>query len=149
MDAGPAGRSFIAFPGHSSFRGTTMFTRLEAEKTTSSDYLLNSIEVEYAEFMERMEEIVSDQQREVEHFGAMQKKAEEGGQKLAALHYAKNYMEIYEKTMTNIDTLELAGQMKDSVIFLMTGAVPSFIYVGKKKKLEHTKAREDAKMIYQ
>jgi hypothetical protein len=126
-----------------------MFTKLEAEKNDSSNYLLNTIEVEYEEFMERMEEIVHDQQEEIEHFGKMREKAEEGGQKLAALHYSKSYLEIYEKTMSNIDTLELAGQMKESVIFLMTGAVPSFIYVGRKQKVEHKKAREDLKMLYQ
>jgi hypothetical protein len=125
-----------------------MFTKLEAEKNNSTNYLLNTTEVEYDEFMERMEEIVHDQQKEIEHFGTMREKAEEGGLKLAALHYSKSYMEIYEKTMNNIDTLELAGQMKESVIFLMTGAVPSFIYVGKKKKEEHEKAKEDVKMMY-
>jgi len=125
-----------------------MFTKLEAEKNDSSNYLLNTIEVEYEEFMERMEEIVHDQQQEIEHFGAMREKAEQGGQKLAALHYSKSYMEIYEKTMNNIDTLELAGKMKESVIFLMTGAIPSFIYVGRKKKVEHLRVKDDLKMIY-
>ncbi len=125
-----------------------MFTKLEAEKNDSNNYLLNTTEVEYEEFIERMEEIVKDQQREIEHFGAMREKAEEGGQKLAALHYSKSYMEIYEKTMNNIDTLELAGQMKESVIFLMTGALPSFIYVGRRKKKEHEKVKEDLKMMY-
>jgi hypothetical protein len=125
-----------------------MFTKLEAEKNTSTNYLLNTIEVEYEEFMERIDEIVADQQREIEHFSRMREKAEEGGHTLAAAHYAKSHMEIYEKTMNNIDTLELAGQMKDSVIFLMTGAVPSFIYVGKKKKTEHKKAKDDLKLMY-
>jgi len=38
--------------------------------------------------------------------------------------------------------------MKNSVIFLMTGAVPSFVYVGRKKKQEHETAKEDLKLIY-
>jgi hypothetical protein len=125
-----------------------MFTKLEVERTTSTNYLLNTTEVDYNEFMERMEEIVADQQREIEHFSQLREKAQEGGHTLAAAHYAKSHMEIYEKTMNNIDTLELAGQMKDSVIFLMTGAVPSFIYVGKKRKQEHENAKENLKMIY-
>ncbi|HOX34922.1 MAG TPA: hypothetical protein P5217_06940 [Methanoregulaceae archaeon] len=126
-----------------------MFTTLTAEKTDSTNCLLNTTEVDYEEFMERLEEIVADQQQEIRHFNAMQKKAEEGGQAMAATHYARSSMEIYEKTMKNIDTLELAGQMKESVIFLMTGAVPSFIYVGRKKKREHEKAKEDFRMLYQ
>lgn len=125
-----------------------MFTKLEAEKNTSTNYLLNTIEVDYNEFIERMEEIVHDQQDEIEHFSKMREKAQEGGHTLAAAHYAKSHMEIYEKTMNNIDTLELAGKMKDSIIFLMTGAVPSFIYVGRRKKREHEKAKADLKMIY-
>jgi len=125
-----------------------MFTKLEAEKNDSTNYLLNTIEVEYEEFMARLEEIVQDQQQEIEHFSRMREKAEQGGQKLAAAHYAKSHMEIYEKIMNNIDTLELAEKMKPSVIFLMTGAVPSFIYVGRKKKLEHEKSKNDLKMIY-
>jgi len=125
-----------------------MFTKLEVERTTSTNCLLNTTEVDFDEFMERMDEIVADQQREIEHFSMLREKAQAGGQTLAAAHYAKSHMEIYEKTMTNIDTLELAGQMKDSVIFLMTGAVPSFIYVGKKRKREYEKAKEDLKMIY-
>lgn len=126
-----------------------MFTMLTAEKTDSTNCLLNTTEVDYEEFMERLEEIVADQQQEIRHFNTMQKKAEEGGQAMAATHYARSSMEIYEKTMKNIDTLELAGQMKESVIFLMTGAVPSFIYVGRKKKREHEKAKEDFRMLYQ
>lgn len=89
-----------------------------------------------------------DQQEEIEYFGRMREKAEEGGQKLAALHCSKSSMEIYEKTLNNIDTLELAERMKERVIFLMTGAVPSFIYVGKKKREQHEKAKEDQKMMY-
>ncbi len=50
--------------------------------------------------------------------------------------------------MNNIDILDLSDTMKDSVIFLMTGSVPSFVYVGRKKKQEHTWAKEDLKMIY-
>lgn len=125
-----------------------MSTKLEAEKNDSSNCPLTMIKGEYEEFMERMEEIVHDQQQEIEHFGAMREKAGQCGQILAALHYSKNYMEIYEKTMNNIDTLELAGKMKESVIFLMTGAVPSFIYVGRKKKVELLRAKDDLKMIY-
>jgi len=126
-----------------------MFTILTAEKTDSTNCLLNTTEVDYAEFMERLEEIVADQQQEIQHFNRMQKRAEDGGQTLAAAHYAKSSMEIYEKTMKNIDTLELAETMKDSVIFLMTGAIPSFVYVGKKKKIEHEKAKDDFRMLYQ
>lgn len=126
-----------------------MFTKLSAEKTNSTNYLLNTTEVDYKEFMDRLEEIVADQQQEIRHFDRMQKKAEEGGQAMAATHYAKSSVEIYEKTMKNIDTLELAGQMKESVIFLMTGATPSFIYVGRKKKLEHERAKEDQRLLYQ
>ena len=129
-------------------KGPDMFTKLEAEKNTSSNYLLNTIEINYEEFIERMEEIVKDQQKEVEHFNRMLKRAEQEGQKLAATHYAKKHMEIYDRLMNNIDILELAEEMKDSVIFLMTGAVPSFIYVGRKKKQEHEKAKEDLKLIY-
>jgi hypothetical protein len=125
-----------------------MFTKLEPEKNTSTNYLLNTIEVSYDEFVERIEEIVNDQQKEVEHFNSMRERAEQGGQKLAATHYARRYMEIYDRCMDNIDILELAEEMKNSVIFLMTGAVPSFIYVGRKKKLEHERAKEDLKLIY-
>lgn len=125
-----------------------MFTKLEVERNTSTNYLLNTTEVDYQEFVERMEEIVADQQREIEHFSRLREKAQEGGLTLAAAHYAKSHMEIYDKTMSNIDTLELAGQMKESVIFLMTGATPSFIYVGKRKKKEHEMAKQDLKLIY-
>ena len=125
-----------------------MFTKIEAENTSSSNYLLNSMEVEYEEFTERMEEIIQDQSREVDHFGKMQAKAEEDGHKLAASHYAKRYLEIHEKTLSNIDALDFAREMKDSVIFMMNGAVPSFVYVGRKKKMEHRKAKEDMKKIY-
>jgi hypothetical protein len=50
--------------------------------------------------------------------------------------------------MNTIDILELAAEMKDSAIFLMTGAVPSFVYVSRKKKREHEKEKEDLKLIY-
>jgi flagellar biosynthesis chaperone FliJ len=125
-----------------------MFTKIEVEKTSSTNYLLNTIEVNYDEFVERLEEIVEDQKKEIEHFSRMRDKAEEGGQKLAATHYAKRHMEIHERAMDNLDTLDLSEKMKDGVIFLMTGAVPSFIYVGRKKKMEHEKAKEDLRMIY-
>jgi hypothetical protein len=125
-----------------------MFTKLEVDKTTSTNYLLNTTEVSYDEFVERLEEIVEDQKKEVEHFSRMREKAEEGGQKLAATHYAKRHMEIHERVMDNLDTLELAETMKESVVFLMTGAVPSFVYVGRKKKVEHDKAKEDLRLIY-
>jgi hypothetical protein len=125
-----------------------MFTKLEAEKNTSSNYLLNTTEIDFEEFIERMEEIVKDQQKEVEHFSRMRERAEQEGQNLAATHYAKKHMEIYDRFMSNIDVLELADEMKESVIFFMTGAVPSFIYVGRKKKQEHEKAKEDLKLIY-
>jgi hypothetical protein len=129
-------------------KGPDMFTKLEAEKNTSTNYLLNTLEINYEEFIERMEEIVKDQQKEVEHFNRMRERAEQEGQKLATTHYAKKHMEIYDRLMNNIDILDLAEEMKDSVIFLMTGAVPSFIYVGVKKKQEHEMAKEDLKMIY-
>jgi hypothetical protein len=119
-----------------------MFTKLEAEKYTSTNYLLNTTEISYDEFVERIQEIVNDQQKEVEHFSSMQERAEREGLKLAATHYAKKYMEIY------LDILELGDEMKNSVIFLMTGAVPSFVYVGRKKKQEHEAAKEDLKLIY-
>jgi hypothetical protein len=125
-----------------------MFTKPEAEKNTSTNYLLNTTEISYEEFIERIEEIVKDQQKEVEHFNSLRERAEQEGQKLAATHYAKKHMEIYDRCMDNIDILELAEGMKDSVIFLMTGAVPSFVYVGRKKKVEHEKAKEDLKLIY-
>jgi hypothetical protein len=125
-----------------------MFTKLEAEKNTSSNYLMNTREVSYDEFVERLEELVKDQQMEVEHFSRMREKAEQDGMTLAATHYAKRYTEIYERTMSNIDTLELAVGMRDSVIFMITGAIPSFVYVGKKKKEEHELAKKDLKMIY-
>jgi hypothetical protein len=57
-------------------------------------------------------------------------------------------MEIYERIMSNIDTLELAEGMKDSVIFMMTGAAPSFVYVGKKRKDEHERSKKDLRLIY-
>jgi 3'-phosphoadenosine 5'-phosphosulfate sulfotransferase (PAPS reductase)/FAD synthetase len=125
-----------------------MFTKLEAEKNTNTNYLLNTIEVDFEEFIERIEEIVKDQQIEVEHFNRMRERAEQEGQKLAATHYAKKYMEIYDRCMNNIDILDLSDTMKDSVIFLMTGSVPSFVYVGRKKKQEHKRAKEDLKLIY-
>jgi hypothetical protein len=125
-----------------------MFTKLEAEKYTSTNYLLNTTEINYEEFIERIEEIVKDQQKEVEHFNRMRERAEQEDQKLAATHYAKKYMEIYDRCMNNIDILELADEMKDGVIFLMTGAVPSFVYVGRKKKQEHEMAKKDLKLIY-
>jgi hypothetical protein len=126
----------------------TMFTKLEAEKYTSTNYLLNTTEINYEEFIERIEEIVNDQQKEVDHFNSMRERAEKEDHKLAAAHYARKYMEIYDRYMNNIDILELADTMKDSVIFLMTGSVPSFVYVGRKKKLEHERAKEDLKLIY-
>jgi flagellar biosynthesis chaperone FliJ len=63
-----------------------MFTKLEAEKNTSSNYLLIMREVSYDEFVERLEELVKDQQKEVEHFTRMREKAEQEGQTLAATH---------------------------------------------------------------
>lgn len=125
-----------------------MFTRVDTEKTTSTNYLLNTTEISYDEFVERIDEIVKDQQKEIEHFSMMRQKAQDEGHTLAAAHYAKKHMEIYDKCMDNIDILELAGDMKNSVIFLMTGAVPSFVYVGRKKKIENEKAKEDLKMMY-
>jgi hypothetical protein len=125
-----------------------MFTKLETEKSTSTNYLLNTTEISYEEFIERIEEIVKDQQNEVEYFTKMRERAEQEDQKLAATHYAKKHMEIYNRCLDNIDILELAEEIKNSVIFLMTGAVPSFVYVGRKKKEEHEKAKEDLKLIY-
>jgi hypothetical protein len=128
--------------------GWNMFTKLEAEKNMSTNYLLNTTEINYEEFIERIEEIVHDQQKEIEHFHWMREKAEQEGQQLAATHYARRYMEIYDRCMNNIDILELSEGMKDSVIFLMTGSVPSFVYVGRKKKREHEIAKEELKLIY-
>jgi hypothetical protein len=125
-----------------------MFTKIEPEKYTSTNYLLNTTEISYDEFVERIQEIVNDQQKEVEHFSSMQERAEREGLKLAATHYAKKYMEIYDRYMDNLDILELGDEMKNSVIFLMTGADPSFVYVGRKKKQEHDAAKEDLKLIY-
>ena len=123
-----------------------MFTKLDPEKNTSTNYLLNTIEISYEEFIGRIEEIVNDQQKEVEYFNRMRERAEKEGQKLAATHYAKKHLEIYDRCMDNIDILDLADQMKTSVIFLMTGAAPSFVYVGRIKKLEHERAKEDLKL---
>jgi hypothetical protein len=125
-----------------------MFTKVEPEKYTSTNYLLNTTEISYEEFVERIQEIVNDQQKEVEHFHSMRERAEQGNLNLAAAHYAKKYMEIYGRYMDNLDILDLGEEMKNSVIFLMTGAVPSFVYVGRKKKQEHEAAKEDLKLIY-
>lgn len=125
-----------------------MFTKLEAERNNSSNYLLNTAEVEYDEFVERMQEIITDQQREIAHFASMRERAEREGRNLAATHYAQRHLEIHEKAMNNIDILDLAAEMRESVIFLMTGAVPSFIYVGRRRKEQHRQAKQDTRLIY-
>lgn len=78
----------------------------------------------------------------------MRQKAEQGDLKLTVTHYSKNYMEIYALYMNNSDILGLAGEMRDSVIFLVTVANSSFDSVGRKKKQEHEKAKEDLQLIY-
>ncbi len=125
-----------------------MFTQLEVEKTSSSNYLLNTNEVTYEEFIDRLSEIVGDQQKEIEHFQSFREIAEKQDMKNAAAHYARKYLEISEKMMNNIDTMEMAEKLKDSVVFLMTGAVPTFVYLGKKKKVEYDMDREDLKLLY-
>ena len=125
-----------------------MFTSLELEKQTSTDYFLNTIEVSYDEFMERLNEILKDQQVEIMRFNELQKRAETENLKIAATHYARRSLEVSERMLTNMDKMDVAERMRDSVIFLMTGATPSLVYIGRRNKAQHERSKEDLKMIY-